>query len=609
MGGRLQRTKRKYLLMLLAGLVIMITLTRALIGTTKPELNANTHRPAIAATKIQNNRRYIREWVEFHRYVGFEKLLIYDCDSTDDPLDVLDVYIKQQFVEYFKFPTENTSHAFSILDDAPQISFDNGVHALRTHALNHARALRARWFTILEVTQFVFPPAPNESVTSMLNHYAPHDVLHLKAATFGTNGRLTPPNRDMADLFAQPIIDAFFLRALLDDSKQTQWSRPALAFIGDPNYLQVTETGELEGVSTARVRTWVRGTSPLYLNYYKYLSREEWEARPGGYNEEEDQFHSAEEDDAINHLIKPLRQAIHQTMLQFPPVHADDWDPSLMDKHLIQKGNPEIKPDLCVTFLSCRRIGYLRQAISRFINYMDKYEKDIAYEMYVTDNDSGPQVVRQISNDFPFDGVLTLRKNIGIGAGLNTLFFGICRGPYILNLEDDWMAKWETWPQEVPVIKQSMRVLETDPKVLEIWLRDFSNQTPYHNNRSGWLTTPSAPPSNMTALKDLKAPIMYRQQHHYFPIGWGAFTNGASLKSRERLLTIGPITGVNGEHAYSKRAGGLGWSSAHLCYDPSGRCTDEYRVHDVNYDGLFAHGGAHRSPGNIELGVEDRPGW
>lgn len=55
----------------------------------------------IAATIIvKNEKKYMREWIEYHRLIGIEHFFIYDNESNDGLRDFLDPYINQGIASY-----------------------------------------------------------------------------------------------------------------------------------------------------------------------------------------------------------------------------------------------------------------------------------------------------------------------------------------------------------------------------------------------------------------------------------------------------------------------------------------------------------------------------
>eukprot|EP00026_Physarum_polycephalum_P021444 Phypoly_transcript_24695.p1 GENE.Phypoly_transcript_24695~~Phypoly_transcript_24695.p1 ORF type:complete len:164 (-),score=22.85 Phypoly_transcript_24695:51-491(-) len=139
----------------------------------------------------------------------------------------------------------------------------------------------------------------------------------------------------------------------------------------------------------------------------------------------------------------------------------------------------------------------------------------------------------------------------------------------------------------------ALSILKNDPKVLEVWLRDVNNEHPVHHNRDvNW---------TFIAATENIPQVQYKRQykHKGEGDGWGAYTNGASLKRKSSLEQIGKMIEIDGELEYAQRAGNMGWASGILCYLPKG-CDDQYAR--LNSDtGLFFHIGAQRSPGRKDF--------
>lgn len=291
------------------------------------------------------------------------------------------------------------------------------------------------------------------------------------------------------------------------------------------------------------------------------------------------------------------------------------FDPSLFHKHSLVPKNKTIVPEICVAFLSCKRIEYLRRTLKAIIIYFAQVEPTIIYEIAVLDNNSGPEALQEILNEYPIDVVIVRRQNIGIAEGLDVLFQGACRSPFILSLEDDWEARATNWSVAIPVMAMSMHVLMTDPLVLEIWLRDWTNGLPGHRNRTEWLLAPKNP-----SLLNGR-PVMYRRLGRTPGSVWGGYTNGASLKHREKLLRVGhmkvheknKIVDFNGEYRYAVRVMNSGYTSAHLClpmWQAELKCNlISTKEEPFQMLGLFAHlGGDARSPGHADFhGIEIIP--
>src|SRR3981189_2228745 len=56
------------------------------------------------STMVKNQRRWIREWLEFNIMMGVEHFIIYDNGSNDDTLDVVQYYIDEGILDWIPWP-------------------------------------------------------------------------------------------------------------------------------------------------------------------------------------------------------------------------------------------------------------------------------------------------------------------------------------------------------------------------------------------------------------------------------------------------------------------------------------------------------------------------
>ena len=58
---------------------------------------------------FKNEARYLKEWIEYHRIQGVEKFYLYNNESTDEFLSILEPYIEKDIVSLTAWPTPNRS--------------------------------------------------------------------------------------------------------------------------------------------------------------------------------------------------------------------------------------------------------------------------------------------------------------------------------------------------------------------------------------------------------------------------------------------------------------------------------------------------------------------
>lgn len=68
-------------------------------------LKKQSHTGQVAVVAIvKDEAPYLKEWLDYHRLIGVDRFFIYDNDSKDDTVQVLEPYIKAGIVEYKFFP-------------------------------------------------------------------------------------------------------------------------------------------------------------------------------------------------------------------------------------------------------------------------------------------------------------------------------------------------------------------------------------------------------------------------------------------------------------------------------------------------------------------------
>ena len=126
-----------------------------------------------ACMKFKNAARFLAEWIEFHRIVGFGHFYLYNNNSNDDYLKALKPYLDDGLVtlyEWLQIP------AFPAADE----------HCVANH--KH----EARWIAFLDDDEFPFPTA-GESIPKVLRKYESFPALAVHWLMFGSAGHIHRP--------------------------------------------------------------------------------------------------------------------------------------------------------------------------------------------------------------------------------------------------------------------------------------------------------------------------------------------------------------------------------------------------------------------------------
>jgi hypothetical protein len=179
-----------------------------------PVRSAGHQRFLTIATMFKNQRRWLREWIEFYLMMGVEHFIIYDNNSTDLPLEILQGYIDRGQVTYLPWPpaqipppprhfaTQLEEWQWSWFHDTLEtcIAQDWTIHsqvpcqlAAWSDAIRRTKGGISRWLATFDVDEYIFP-RPTSQFTSLAellrSNYGDTDHLRVYGNTFGTNGHV-----------------------------------------------------------------------------------------------------------------------------------------------------------------------------------------------------------------------------------------------------------------------------------------------------------------------------------------------------------------------------------------------------------------------------------
>ncbi len=272
----------------------------------------------------------------------------------------------------------------------------------------------------------------------------------------------------------------------------------------------------------------------------------------------------------------------------------DGWFNLIPDLAFVHFVHNDAPPDICIAFLSCRRLDKLQITVAG-IRQMIAMEPQLRFITVILDNGSSVETQNWIREQ-AFNHTILLETNIGIAAGMDQLWDACGAARFILNVEDDWVFN-DAAP--AGVLRESMRILGDHPDVLEVWLRNHADEFQYEpgssTSKNGHMARQSPIPSEPLAY------YIQESSKKFFP-WWGAFTNGASLKHASRLRSIGKVAqgecGDEGncESEFTAKVAFLGWKAARLCWrnDSCLATSDNEPLPRV----LFTHQAGVRSPGH-----------
>lgn len=295
---------------------------------------------------------------------------------------------------------------------------------------------------------------------------------------------------------------------------------------------------------------------------------------------------------------------------------------------------PESDPHVCLAFLSCcGRTDLLNHTMAAAIRHMEEDEPSfLRYEIAWVDNGSGTELTSVIEDTYQIDHSLPMKQNTGLAYGMNLLIFNLCKAPYILLLEEDWLYLDDlVAPQTARrkhVVANALALTEQNittfdgrtlmgvflrPETYNAFLKfpladvwetvtlDVESNLPkteYYeeecDNEEGECKDPAAEQRGITTTK-----IEYQTfcSDPGIKTGniWGSYTNGAGLYRRSYLADIGRMYGEPGDAFHDRYVEGnyayrVGLKYCHAALR-LGDCTD---LADPKCTAAFYHIGGGR---------------
>lgn len=134
----------------------------------------------------KNEEDYIKEWVAFHKVVGFDKIILYDNDSTDSMVEEIKPFVEDGYVIY------------------------NEIHGTKQQLNAYNDALKKygklfKYLAFIDCDEFLFPVEPHETVLSVIEKTMKKDWraggICVNWAMFGSSGHETKPEGLLIDNF------------------------------------------------------------------------------------------------------------------------------------------------------------------------------------------------------------------------------------------------------------------------------------------------------------------------------------------------------------------------------------------------------------------------
>ncbi|MCB1119892.1 MAG: glycosyltransferase family 92 protein, partial [Chlamydiia bacterium] len=102
---------------------------------------------ATISTVFRDEAPYFKEWIEYHRLIGFDHFIVYDDNSADNYMEVLQPYIDQGLVEVvdWSFYRREVNKSFH---EVQRGAYRDSLRKCQKHS---------EWMAFLDIDEFVLP--------------------------------------------------------------------------------------------------------------------------------------------------------------------------------------------------------------------------------------------------------------------------------------------------------------------------------------------------------------------------------------------------------------------------------------------------------------------
>jgi hypothetical protein len=174
---------------------------------------------------FKNEVPYLKEWIEFHKLQGVEHFFLYNNNSSDNYLEILEPYVNLKQVTlidwpYTYEPAQNRNDRVSWVKDVQRGAYN--------HCIQHYGKETA-WLAVIDIDEFLFC-VDGVSLPIFLNKYKQYGAVCVNWLLFGTSYVKDIPS------------NALMIETLVRCAPKYEWRNRAVRSIVQPQHVQESVT-------------------------------------------------------------------------------------------------------------------------------------------------------------------------------------------------------------------------------------------------------------------------------------------------------------------------------------------------------------------------------
>jgi len=236
---------------------------------------------ASACCIFQNEDRFLKEWIDYHRLIGVEHFYMYDNMSDDNSYKILEPYINEGVVEYIRW--EGTY--------ATEKEWWHVQRGAYIDAVRRAKG-RSKWLAIIDTDEFIVP-IEDHNLRAFLDDFDDFGGVCISWVFYGSSGiQKIPENTWMVEQLLSRADLSFSLHKLIKSivrpervDETTSFFPHTCAYIGDYYHVNAEKQKLRKSVvrdsCNKRIRLhhyWARDLDFLYLQklprYARWIGEE-----------------------------------------------------------------------------------------------------------------------------------------------------------------------------------------------------------------------------------------------------------------------------------------------------------------------------------------------
>ncbi|MEG4583368.1 FkbM family methyltransferase [Microcoleus sp. MON1_C5] len=250
---------------------------------------------------MKDEAPYLIEWLEFHKIVGVERFYLYNNNSADNTIDILQPYVQSGEVILHHWPVT-----------PGQISaYEHCLSAYKTES---------EWIAFIDLDEFIFP-SEKDDLKEVLNEFDGVAGVGVNELFFGSSGHEFRPEGLQIEHFTKRSADNFdrnkYVKSIVRPKQIIRPSCPHFFIPISKDTFSVTENMEVLSSSIAEKTS----VQKLRINHYYTRSQEEMKLKlirgwacgvenPRTWRHFEYHDRNEVEDLTIQRFVPKLRQAV-----------------------------------------------------------------------------------------------------------------------------------------------------------------------------------------------------------------------------------------------------------------------------------------------------------